>query len=93
MRTTLGARTVAITDDMDMGAIRRNFTFDEALALAVGAGDDLIIHSNLIEKDPAIAERMLDSILGAAISSPQMRDQIGAANRRIARLHKAMAGG
>lgn len=87
MRKMLGQQTVAITDDLDMGAIRDNFRFDDAMALAVYAGNDFILHSNYILKDPKLADRMLNAILTAAIRDPALQRKIEYANERINRLY------
>lgn len=87
MRKMLGKQAVAITDDLDMGAIRDNYRFDDAMALAVYAGNDFVLHSNYILKDPKLADRMLNSILQAAIRDPALQRKIEYANERIKQLY------
>lgn len=42
----VGFRGVVITDDMEMGAIRRNYSWTDALVRAVRAGNDIVLYTN-----------------------------------------------
>lgn len=42
----VGFRGVVITDDMEMGAIRRNYSWAGALIRAVRAGNDIVLYTN-----------------------------------------------
>jgi beta-N-acetylhexosaminidase len=47
LRDELGFKGVAISDDLEMGAIRHKFGIDEAIVRAIGAGIDMVILSNM----------------------------------------------
>lgn len=83
MRDILGSRTVAISDDLDMGAVRNSFGFAESLVLAVDAGNDVLIHSNTELDAPDLAGQIMDALLTAAVRDEELRDRIAAANRRL----------
>ncbi len=42
---------VIITDDLDMGAIRKNFERDEVVSLAINAGENILMFSNRFHGD------------------------------------------
>jgi beta-N-acetylhexosaminidase len=46
LRGELGFNGVVITDDMQMGAIRQYYGFDQAIEMAINAGADIIALSN-----------------------------------------------
>ncbi|MFK7902148.1 MAG: glycoside hydrolase family 3 N-terminal domain-containing protein [Nitratireductor sp.] len=51
LRGTLGYKGVILTDDLDMGAIRKNYTLKEAVVNALTAGNDLLMLSNSLKYD------------------------------------------
>jgi len=51
LRKGLGYNGVIITDDLDMGAIRKRFQLKEAIILALAAGNDLLLLSNSLSYD------------------------------------------
>ncbi len=46
LRNDLGFEGVVISDDMSMGAIVENYTLENAIVLAVNAGNDILVVSN-----------------------------------------------
>jgi beta-N-acetylhexosaminidase len=46
LRNELGWKGVVISDDMHMGAMTKNFTFEKSIELAINAGVDIVIFSN-----------------------------------------------
>lgn len=46
---SIGFKGVIISDDYDMGAIRKNYTFDEIIINSINAGVDILLFSNNIE--------------------------------------------
>jgi len=64
LRKGLGYQGVILTDDLDMGAIRKSFQLKEAIILALAAGNDLLLLSNSLSYDadlPADAVRWISS--------------------------------
>jgi beta-N-acetylhexosaminidase len=62
LRGELAYDGVVITDDMQMGAIRDQFGFEQAIELAVNAGADIISVANNTVYDPDAHERALAAI-------------------------------
>ncbi len=70
LRQTMGYDGVIITDDLGMGAIRKDYSQSEAAVLAVLAGADVVMVSHY-ENDPfrvveAIKEAILDGVITEA---------------------------
>ncbi len=55
LRAQLGHWRLIITDDMQMGAIRNQYSYDEAVRLTILAGADVIAISNHNHRDQGIA--------------------------------------
>jgi beta-N-acetylhexosaminidase len=53
---------VVITDDLQAGAITSAFGAEEAIALAIEAGNDLLLLANQQSYDPEIAMKTIDTI-------------------------------
>lgn len=62
LRGQLGFKGVVITDDLQMGAIRRHYGFDDSVIEAVAAGNDLLLFANSDPPDPEIATRAIDAV-------------------------------
>jgi len=65
LREKLGFTGVVITDDLDMGAIRNNFSLQEAVIYALQAGNDLLLMSNSLDYDPNLPERVAGWVVEA----------------------------
>lgn len=64
LRETLGYNGIIITDDMAMGAIVDHYGYEEAIALAISAGADILCLSNNGKTyDPDIVPKTVDIIL------------------------------
>ncbi|MCL1928047.1 MAG: hypothetical protein FWG07_04550 [Treponema sp.] len=65
LRNKLGFKGVIVSDDLDMDAIRANYSFEEALEKAINAGVDLLcLSNNGSQYDPALAQKAVDTIYG-----------------------------
>jgi len=62
LRGELGWDGVVITDDLQAGAITSAFGAEEAIALAIEAGNDLLLLANQQSYDPEIATKTIDTI-------------------------------
>lgn len=51
LRGLLGFKGVVFSDDMQMGAISRNYGFENAIELAINAGVDVLMFANNVNKD------------------------------------------
>jgi beta-N-acetylhexosaminidase len=62
LRGDIGFDRVVISDDLQMGAIRDAYGFDEAVALAIEAGIDLLLFANQLVYEPDVATRVVDLV-------------------------------
>ena len=83
LRRQLRFQGVIISDDLEMGAIRRYYRPSEALIRAIKAGNDLLILSNTHRPDPAMPARAVASIKQAAEQDPELKARIVDAFNRI----------
>ncbi len=64
LRDQLGFDGVVVSDDMQMGAIRKTYGYNTAVLLAIRAGVDLLTISNHTPHSPGIVGRTIDLIEG-----------------------------
>jgi len=84
LRKKLGFRGVVISDDMQMGAITKNYGFEEAVVLAVNAGCDmLVIGNNSQVYDESAPYRAVDAIFNAVKTGRISGDSINESYGRI----------
>lgn len=86
LRGDLGFAGVIITDDLQMDAIRRNHSLEDAVLRAVGAGTDILLFANDKRPDPEIPSKVAKILLTAAKDDPQLVNKINAAYERIVTL-------
>ncbi|HTK45966.1 MAG TPA: glycoside hydrolase family 3 N-terminal domain-containing protein [Patescibacteria group bacterium] len=68
LRDELGWDGVVITDDLQAGAITEAFGAEDAVALALDAGNDLLLFANQQVYDPAVVTNTIDLIEGFVTS-------------------------
>ncbi len=84
LRTTLGFTGVVVSDDMNMGAIRKHYGFEEAVVRAVQAGNDILIISNNGDiYDEEYPKRAVDAIVRAVKTGEIPLSDIYASAERI----------
>ena len=86
LRGDLGYDGVVITDDLEMGAIRKLFGLEETVRLAVTAGVDVLLFSNTAKYDPALGGKVRDILMKLAEADPAFRERVVESYTRIARL-------
>lgn len=90
LRKKMGYNGVVITDDMNMKAIAANYTFEQAMALTINAGVDLIIISNNLSRED---DRTIEQIVGTIVSLVDQgvisRSRIDESYDRIMRLKQS----
>ncbi|MGD9868657.1 MAG: glycoside hydrolase family 3 N-terminal domain-containing protein, partial [Hyphomicrobiales bacterium] len=89
VRGKLGFSGVIVTDDMEMGAIRRYHKINAAAVMAVNSGNDIILYSNA-GRDPQFADRLIAAIRTAVEKGEIPRQRIEDSYRRIMRLKGQM---
>ena len=82
--------TVVITDDLQMGAIRKQYgSLPRVIAMAINAGDDLLLFGNQLTRKNKVNLRQLIRIVRTLLAHNNIRaSSIKAANRRIERMRK-----
>ncbi len=87
LREELGFNGVVVTDDLAMGAMVDQYSFDEILLKAIEAGADLLCLSNNGRTyDSQVARKALDSIYKAVKAGKITPQRIDESYRRIMRL-------
>jgi len=89
LRERLGWQGVVISDDMQMGAIRKVFGYGEALRLAIEAGIDILTIAQQQVFEPGIVARTIDLITGLVANGTISEARIDASYRRILALKAA----
>ena len=62
LRGQLGWDGVVVTDDLGAAAITETFGFEDAIELALNAGNDLLLFANQHDYDPDLAARVIDVV-------------------------------
>lgn len=90
LRGELAWDGVVITDDLQAGAVTAAFGADEAIALAIEAGNDLLLLANQQRYDPEVATKTIDTIEGLVrsgrISAARLEESRARIDVMLARL-------
>jgi beta-N-acetylhexosaminidase len=89
LREHLGFKGVLISDDLQMGAISKNYRLEQALKLAINSGVDLLLFANQISKPVKIKELIL-SVVKLVKSGQIDIKTIEKANERIEILKRGL---
>ncbi len=82
LRKRLGFEGIVVSDDMQMGAIRRCYRSDEAIARALEAGVDMLLFANQTDR-PVTPRALIDTIERLVAQGRIKRATIERAYRRI----------
>jgi beta-N-acetylhexosaminidase len=85
LRGDLGFQGVVVTDDLQAAAIDQAFGADEAILLALEAGDDLLLFANQQTYDNAVFDRAVETIASAVESGRLDAARVGEASARVDR--------
>jgi beta-N-acetylhexosaminidase len=83
LRADIGFSGAVISDDLQMGAIRDAYGFDEAVALAIEAGVDLLLVANQLVYEPDVAGRVVDLVERLVLDGRISEARIDQSYRRI----------
>ncbi len=84
LRNKIGFKGVVITDDLQMGAIAKHYSLANRIALAINAGDDILLFANQVNPKNVISIKQLIPIVRNLLQRGAVREEsIKAANRRI----------
>jgi beta-N-acetylhexosaminidase len=89
LRERLGYDGPVISDDLQMGAIRDAYGHDEAVALAIEAGIDILLIANQLVYEPEVVRRTIDLVEGLVRAGRISEARIDASYERILRLKGA----
>jgi Beta-glucosidase-related glycosidases len=86
LRVRLGWDGVVVTDDLGAAAITQAFGFEDAIGLALNAGNDLLLFANQHDYDPGLATKVIDVVerlVGAGRVAEARIDEAGDRVRRL----------
>jgi beta-N-acetylhexosaminidase len=86
LRGQLGFEGVIVSDDLQMGAIREHYGFEEAVAMALEAGVDLLVFGNNSVYEPEIGSRAVEVIVRLVREGAIPRARVEASWVRIMKL-------
>jgi beta-N-acetylhexosaminidase len=86
LRGELGFKGVVISDDLEMGAIRKLYNLHDTVVRAVNAGTDVLLFSNTAKPSAGLARQVRDILVAEAESAPAFKARIAASYARIVAL-------
>jgi beta-N-acetylhexosaminidase len=89
LRRELGWDGVVVTDDLGAVAITEAFGFEDAIGLALNAGNDLLLFANQHDYDPVLATRVIDVVERLVEQGTVAEARIDEAVERVGRLFDA----
>ena len=88
LRIQTDFKGVTITDDLDMGAIRKNYELYEIVPLAVNAGENVLLFSNREKGDEKLAKKINLIIKNGLIEGLILPSNILESYKKIVKLKK-----
>jgi beta-N-acetylhexosaminidase len=92
LRGELGWDGIVVTDDLQAAAITKAFGRDEAILLALEAGNDLLLFANQQVYDPTLVPRVVKLVAAAVASGRIPQALIDEANERVRTLFGGTSG-
>jgi len=86
LRDELGFKGVVISDDLEMGAIRKLFDLHDTVIRAVNAGTDVLLFSNTADYHAGLGKEILAILVGEAGKDPAFAARIEESYNRIVAL-------
>jgi beta-N-acetylhexosaminidase len=86
LRGQLGHQGVVVTDDLQAAAITKAFGFEDAIGLAVEAGNDLLLFANQQVYDPELPAKVIDTVESLVRSGRVTEAAIDRSVERVERL-------
>jgi len=83
LRDKLEFSGVVISDDLEMGAIRKQFDLHDTIVDAVNAGVDVLLFSNTAAYDPKLVDKVRGVLVAEANADPTFKAKIEASYARI----------
>lgn len=76
LRNELGSESIAVTDDLEMGAILRNFGIGTAAVMAVNAGEDMLAVCAGAENIREVRDAVVSAVEQGRIASRRVDDAV-----------------
>ncbi|HEY4199819.1 MAG TPA: glycoside hydrolase family 3 N-terminal domain-containing protein [Devosiaceae bacterium] len=92
LRNQLGFKGVVISDDLEMGAIRKRFDLKETVVRAVNAGADVLLFSNTAKYDPDLGSKIQAILVAEANADPAFAAKITQSYDRIVAMKGRIGG-
>ena len=86
LRKKLKFNGVVITDDLDMLAIKNNYTLDETIINAINAGVNILLFCNFKEENPQLPEKIHNIIIKAINEGKIKEEDIKVSYNKILKL-------
>ena len=83
LRGELGWTGPVVTDDLQAAAIDKAFGFADAVVLALGAGNDLLLFANQQSYDPKVIGRAIDAVATAVQNKHLSEARVDEAYERV----------
>lgn len=77
---------IIVSDDMQMGAIEKNYSFKDSVIRAVKAGNNIILFSNDKKPNPNLPYRIRDILIEASETDADLLEDIQTSYERIKRM-------
>lgn len=91
LRDKLGYKGVIISDDLEMGAIRKLYDLHDTVIRAVNAGTDVLLFSNTAKYHAGLGGEILNILVAEAQADPAFAARIEASYNRIVALKARIA--
>lgn len=83
LRDSLAFEGLIITDGMFMGAISNNYSFDEAVTLAIKAGNDILLYTSNKIEGKSLVDSVVNIVIGKISAGVITEDRINQSYNRI----------
>lgn len=90
LRHQLGFQGVVVTDDLEMGAIRKHYSLRESVVKAVRAGADVLLFSNTVDPRLSLADDVRKILVEEAEGDDFFAKRLAESYGRIVALKKAI---
>lgn len=91
LREKLGFQGVIITDDLQMDAIRKYYSLEQSIELALNAGNDMLVYSNVQNHDENLGHRVIDTMLHLVSTGRISEERLLESWRRITLLKQRVS--
>ncbi|UGB30501.1 beta-N-acetylhexosaminidase [Metabacillus sp. B2-18] len=76
LKKQLGFKGLVVTDDLEMGAVNKYFTYEDLGAQAIAAGADLLLVCHTLENQKAVFNGILKAVESKEISEERIDDAV-----------------